>query len=196
MKRLTILLTLLTVPFAAHSTILKYEFEFFAHTLGHDPEEYSVNGTGYIFADTELDAVIGGRFESPELMFGWSDPDPDPLQYFDAGYVDLIFGGDIEAMNEVNGEFGSLSLAFSLPHLQHTTGPYSTQLDSIIQANDYTSWLEFPLYDSVMDEWITTPLRTFLDIQAPVEVPEPSVFALLFLGLASIGLRRFTNTKS
>lgn len=71
LRKLIWALALITPSLAANAALLHYDLNFESYD-----SEHSVEGNGFLLADTELNAVIGGQLVSDEFVFSWSDASP------------------------------------------------------------------------------------------------------------------------
>ena len=92
-RKLVWALALITPSLAANAGLLHYDLNFEAYD-----SEHSVSGTGFLLADTELNAVIAGQLVSDEFVFSWSDTSPQELTR-----VGEYYGGDVVSAGLYNG---------------------------------------------------------------------------------------------
>src|SRR5690554_6612891 len=94
------------LPALANAGLLHYDLNFEAYDA-----ENLVSGNGFLLADTELDAIIGGQLICDEFVFTWDCSVPAALARLDE-YVgaDIVHGGLVTGVNELTGETGTFDL--------------------------------------------------------------------------------------
>lgn len=191
MLRILLAGLVLALGFPAHATLLRYDLQFEVF----DSEHY-ISGSGFLLADTALNALVGGHLKAEEeLDFSW-EMNPEPLSRVDEYYgADVVLGGTGNGTNTVNGDTGTLDLVFLLwPPAD--SDPLAGQLHKH-QVDDIWSTLHLSNGDPDSDHWLHRPVMTHLFISAPVamglaggiSVPEPGA-GLLLLALGGLILRR------
>ncbi len=194
LRRLLLLIPVLAFPSLASSTLLQYDIEFDTPWLA--PEAgVEIKGEGYLLADTELDAITGGRLWCDEFFFEWTSADPSAMEWAGEYYFeDVVRGGTFEVVDGVSGDSASLELMFWL--IGHD-GVYSEGLDK--HFNEDIWWtLEFSPSDISAAPWKQSPLQLFFTVSPPVvigdgdssDIPEPPLIPTLMFGLLLLGLRR------
>lgn len=193
-RQLTLLFAV-AVPALASADLLHYDLEFETYD-----SEHWVGGTGFLLADTELDAIVGARLESEEFIFSWATGEPLPLVKLDEYYdADVVTGGMADGINVLTGESAQLDLMFLLwPPAED--GLYADKLHNHV-PEDVWSTIHLPSEYRPDEHWMNSPLETHFQLSAPVKVAfegatgpisvaEPSTLVLLGLGGLFLGFRR------
>lgn len=181
------------LPALANAGLLHYDLDFETYD-----SEHSVSGTGFLLADTELDAIIGGQLICDEFVFTWASSDPEALARLDEYYGgDVVHGGLVTGVNELTGETGTFDLMFLLWPPAEGSGfadKLQTHTPEDIWSTIYVSSESRP-----DGHWMNAPLTTHFTLQMPVsvlyetggtEVSAPATLPLLMLGLLALAVRR------
>ncbi|MFC4258449.1 hypothetical protein ACFOZ5_05285 [Marinobacter lacisalsi] len=185
-------LALITSSLAANAGLLHYDLNFESYD-----SEHSVKGTGFLLADTELNAVIGGQLASDEFVFSWSDASPQVLTRVGDYYGgDVVSAGLYNGVNENTGELGTLDLMFLLwPPVEGDA--FADKLDHHF-PEDIWSTIHVPSVLRGEGHWLNSPVDTHITLSEPVnmlyDVAGPSSFTLMVIGGLLIGMRRFRAT--
>ncbi len=181
------------LPALANAGLLHYDLNFDTYD-----SENLVSGTGFLLADTELDAIIGGQLICDEFVFTWTSSDPAALARLDEYYgADVVHGGLVTGVNELTGETGTFDLMFLLWPPAEGTG-FADKLQTHF-AEDVWSTIHLPSDSRSEGHWMNSPLTTHFRLDMPVnvlyeesgtEVSAPATLPILMLGLLALGIRR------
>lgn len=191
----------LVTPSLASAGLLHYDLSFQSYD-----SEHSVSGTGFLLADTELNAVIGGQMVSDEFVFSWSDTSPQELTRVGEYYGgDVVSAGLYGGTNELTGELGTLDLMFML--WPPVTGDYFADKLHHHFPEDIWSTIYVPSVLRGEGHWLNSPVNTHITVSDPVnvlygnelassvyDVAGPSSFALMLIGGLLVGARRFRSS--
>lgn len=183
---------LLAIPSLANAGLLHYDLDFETYD-----SEHSVSGTGFILADTDLNAVVGGQLVSDEFVFSWSDGSPQVLTRVGEYYGgDVVSAGVYDGINEMTSELGTLDLMFLLwPPVDGDQ--FADKLNHHF-PEDIWSTIYVPSVLRAEGHWLNAPVDTHIKLFEPVsvlyghDVPAPSSLTLMVIGGLLIGFRRFS----
>lgn len=198
LRKLIWALALITPSLAANAALLHYDLNFESYD-----SEHSVEGNGFLLADTELNAVIGGQLVSDEFVFSWSDASPPELTRVGEYYGgDVVSAGLYDGVNENTGELGTLDLMFLLwPPVE---GDFFADKLNHHFPEDIWSTIYVPSVLRGEGHWLNSPVDTHITLgepvnvlyeSAPSDVAGPSSFALMLIGGLLVGMRRFRVTS-
>ena len=159
-----------------------------------------MSGNGFILADTDLNAVVGGQLVSDEFVFSWSDGSPQALTQVGEYYSGkVVSGGLVNGTDEMTGEAGTLELMFLLLPPLEGDG-FADKLDAHF-PEDIWSTLHVPSEGRGDGHWLNAPVTTHFTLEAPVNVlqsltavanvPGPPSLPLLALGGLFLAWRRY-----
>lgn len=182
-------------PSLANAGLLHYDLNF----ESYDPE-HSVSGNGFILADTDLNAVVGGQLVCDEFVFSWSDGSPQALTQVGEYYgANVVSGGLVNGTDGMTGEAGTLELMFLLWPPVEGDG-FADKLDAHF-PEDIWSTLHVPSEARGDGHWLNAPVTTHFTLDAPVnvlqglaeatDVPAPSSLPLFALGGLLLVWRRY-----
>ncbi|MGM0570928.1 hypothetical protein [Marinobacter sp.] len=179
------LLSVLVAPVFVHAGLLQYDLDFDTYD-----SEHSVSGTGFLLADTELDAVVGGQLVCDEFVFTWAGSEPAVLTWLDEYYgADVVRGGPVSGVDELTGEAGTFELMFLLwPPADNDSFADKLQTHN---PEDVWSTIHLPSATRPEGHWMNAPLTTHFTLNDPVavvygdgaDVSAPASLPLMALGL-------------
>lgn len=191
------------------ASLITYDIRFDAHDLDMaDGPSESFSGNGRATFDSNADTLQSLTISSDLFNFSWagnepvsygapdywSDPDSDWVIY-ESGYPGVFAENE---QGRVGFDFDLWSAPVGAAPLAYLDGALETEmwlLEGLTADADYYAGATDVRFTQVADEAPNDMPVPIFD-EAPNQVPEPSVLALLGLGLFALGVSKRTGRRS